>query len=514
VVVSFTDLQGSAESIESSSTGPVGLVNTDASGTLVIDDLTPTETLVLTATDTVEDDNGIGVDAKVYQWESSADNGATWVAISGANGLTFTPGQDQVGLVLRVVVTFTDNLGFDEIVVSQPTEIVGDQVAGTAANETITGTAAQDLLSGAGGRDTINGGAGADIITGGAGRDTLNGDNGADTLTGGADRDIINGGAGADTINYVIGDGQDAVDGGAGNDTMNITGTAGANTLDVLFNGTSITLFDGSTAVNVENFDVNLLAGNDTLSYDPAGGDVTTANIIVNLQAGTASGFSSIAGIENVVAGSGNDTVRGNNLANTLNGGAGDDRFVAFNNDGNDTYIGGLGTDTLDLSATNAAATVSTVSAQSARIGNDSLNSIENIIGSQGGDTIIMGGGVNVIDGAGGADTINAGGGNDIITGGAGNDNLNGGAGNDTFIFASGFGADTITGFDALAAGGQDRLQLNSSLGVTLATFNTMVNITGSAGNTVVSIVGLTDTITLLGVNSANVDANDFLFGP
>jgi Ca2+-binding RTX toxin-like protein len=153
---------------------------------------------------------------------------------------------------------------------------------------------------------------------------------------------------------------------------------------------------------------------------------------------------------------------------------------------------------------------VTTVSAQSTDIGNDTLNSIENIIGSSGNDTIIMGGGINVINGGDGADTINAGGGNDTITGGAGNDSMNGGAGNDTFIFASGFGADTITGFDALAAGGQDRLQL---LGVTsLANFSTMVTISGSAGNTLITIG--TDTITLLGVNSANVDASDFLFGP
>lgn len=512
VVVSFTDLTGNTEVLESMMTGPVGLVNEDPTGALVINDLTPTETLLLTATDTVADANGIADGAKSYQWESSSDNGVTWAVIDGANGLTFTPGQDQVGLALRVVVTFTDELGFAERVESLPTDIVGDQVAGTAANEVINGTAGQDLLNGAGGRDTINGGADRDIINGGAGRDTLNGDGGADTLTGGLDRDIINGGGGNDTINYAIGDGEDAIDGGIGTDTLNITGTAGGNTLDVLFNGTSITLFDGSTAINVENINADLMGGTDTLTYDPAGGAVTTANIIVNLQAGTASGFSSIAGIENVVAGSGNDTLRGSTLANTLNGGAGDDRFIALNNDGNDTYIGGLGADTLDLSATNAAATVTTVSAQSIRIGNDSLNSIENIIGSQGGDSIIMGGGVNVIDGAGGADTINAGGGNDIITGGAGNDNLNGGAGNDTFIFASGFGADTITGFDALAGGGQDRLFLDSSLGVSLATFNTMVSISSVGANTLVTIGS--NSITLLGVNSANVDQTDFLFGP
>jgi Ca2+-binding RTX toxin-like protein len=460
----------------------------------------------------VEDENGITLNPRTYQWESSADNGVTWNAIVGANGLTFAPLQAQVGLVLRVVVSFEDDSGFLESVPSAATGIVGDQNLGTAANDAINGTAGQDVLNGGAGRDTISGGAEDDIITGGVDRDTLNGDGGADTLTGGLGRDIINGGAGDDVINYTIGDGADTVNGGADNDTLNITGTAGANTLDVAFNGALITLFDGSSVTNVENFTANLLGGIDTLSYAPAGGVVTTANLNVNLAAGTASGFTSISGIENVVTGSGNDTLGGSVGANTLNGGAGNDTFAAFIGDGNDTYIGGIGSDTLDLSATTAGATVTTVNAQSTDIGNDSLNAIENIIGSQGNDTIIMGAGVNVINGGSGADTINAGGGNDIITGGAGNDILNGGADNDTFIFASGFGADTITGFDALAAGGQDRLQLSSSLGVTLANFTTMVNISNSAGNTLITIG--TDTITLLGVNSANVDASDFLFGP
>ena len=39
-------------------------------------------------------------------------------------------------------------------------------------------------------------------------------------------------------------------------------------------------------------------------------------------------------------------------------GSAGNDRFVAAAGDGNNSYDGGLGTDTYDLSATTAAATV------------------------------------------------------------------------------------------------------------------------------------------------------------
>ena len=48
-----------------------------------------------------------------------------------------------------------------------------------------------------------------------------------------------------------------------------------------------------------------------------------------------------------------------------------------------------------------------------------------------------------------GNDTLYGGGGNDILTGGGGNDILSGGGGADDFIFADGFGTDTINGFSA-----------------------------------------------------------------
>jgi Ca2+-binding RTX toxin-like protein len=110
--------------------------------------------------------------------------------------------------------------------------------------------------------------------------------------------------------------------------------------------------------------------------------------------------------------------------------------------DGNDQYNGGAGSDTLDLSATSAPANVSLVkgSATSSDIGNDELISIENVIGSSGDDTITGNNAANRLDG---------GAGNDILNGMAGNDVLIGGAGNDTFVFAPGFGMDTITGFTA-----------------------------------------------------------------
>ena len=60
---------------------------------------------------------------------------------------------------------------------------------------------------------------------------------------------------------------------------------------------------------------------------------------------------------------------------------------------------------------------------------------------------------------------MNGGAGNDILSGLGGNDIMNGGTGNDTFVFAPGFGHDTIQQFDANPAGGQDPSRLSGSRG-------------------------------------------------
>jgi Ca2+-binding RTX toxin-like protein len=72
---------------------------------------------------------------------------------------------------------------------------------------------------------------------------------------------------------------------------------------------------------------------------------------------------------------------------------------------------------------------------------------VDTLNGGTGADSLLGGAGNDTLLGADGADTL---------TGGAGNDTLNGGAGNDTFVFAAGFGSDTVQGFDANPANGQD----------------------------------------------------------
>jgi Ca2+-binding RTX toxin-like protein len=175
-----------------------------------------------------------------------------------------------------------------------------------------------------------------------------------------------------------------------------------------------------------------------------------------------------------------------------LNGGAGNDRFIATLNDGNDNYGGGTGIDTYDLSRiATAGAIITTTSATGAAIGSDLLSNIENIIGSQANDTITLAAGVNVIDGQAGDDTITAGAGNDIVSGGAGNDVFNytmgdgadtvdGGAGFDTLNVVGATAADTldvifdgtaITSFEGGAVTGVESFTANLGAGTDTLTF-------------------------------------------
>jgi Ca2+-binding RTX toxin-like protein len=261
----------------------------------------------------------------------------------------------------------------------------------------------------------------------------------------------------------------------------------------------------------------DLLGGTDALSY--AG---TTADVTVDFAAGTASGFTMVARIENVTGGNGNDTMTGGAGANVLNGGAGNDRFIATLNDGNDNYGGGTGIDTYDLSRiATAGAIITTTSATGAAFGSDLLSNIENIIGSQANDTITLAAGVNVIDGQAGDDTITAGAANDIVSGGAGNDVFNytmgdgadtvdGGAGSDTLNVVGAAGADTldvifggtaITSFEGGAVTGVEAFTVNLGAGTDTLTFaGTTAAITvdltaGTASGGFTSLIGVENVV-------------------
>ncbi|WP_291552210.1 hypothetical protein [Bosea sp. (in: a-proteobacteria)] len=155
-----------------------------------------------------------------------------------------------------------------------------------------------DIVVSGAGDDLVRGGEGDDELDGGDGDDALQGGNGNDRLIGGLGDDFLLGGAGNDTL--IGGAGNDLLDGGDGIDTADYTSDTDGVTVDL---GTGQGRGDG--------------IGRDTLT-----------------------------GVENVIGGSGDDVLTGNELANLLDGGAGKDRIVAG---AGDTVRGGDGDDLIEI---------------------------------------------------------------------------------------------------------------------------------------------------------------------
>jgi Ca2+-binding RTX toxin-like protein len=175
----------------------------------------------------------------------------------------------------------------------------------------------------------------------------------------------------------------------------------------------------------------------------------------------------------------------------------------------------GGGTDTVFSSATafTLGNNVENLTLTGAANINGSGQGLANIILGNSGNNVLSGaGGADTLDGGSGTDTLDGGTGDDRLIGGANADTMSGGAGNDVFVFASGFGSDRITDFDANPAGGQDLLNI-AGTGVTGANFNTSVVITDLGNDTSVTIGA--DTILLVGVNgngSNVITIDDFRF--
>lgn len=257
-------------------------------------------------------------------------------------------------------------------------------LTGGDGNDSITGNNMGDQLTGGDGNDTIAGGNEApeewlgDNIIGGDGADTLSGNDGDDTINGGADGDAMSGGSGVDTLadyddrttdtsltfDWASNDGApgegdnvDTVEGvhfGSGNDTVDTGSTNSAmylymkggndtvatgNANDVIELGAGDDIVDagrGSDFVWGE-------AGDDTVSYATRTNAVT-AKIDASQNDGEANERDYInTDVENLIGGSGNDVLTGNQLANSLTGGAGDDTITG--NAGVDSFNGNDGAD-------------------------------------------------------------------------------------------------------------------------------------------------------------------------
>ena len=216
-------------------------------------------------------------------------------------------------------------------------EGLGDTLDGGIGDDTIIGVgryfsygAGPDSILGGGGNDNISGGGGSTMV-GGEGDDSLYGDEG-----GRAAGAVFDGGAGNDRL---VGDrsGNHSMDGGAGNDTL------AGNIYDDLIDG---------------GLDTDLLSYADIFGsyWDVALPTQAVTVDLVAMRAWGDAGNDTITGIENVVTGSGSDRLRGDELANFLSAGFGNDTIIAGG--GDDTLVGGGDSDLYIISGAIGSVTI------------------------------------------------------------------------------------------------------------------------------------------------------------
>ncbi len=282
-----------------------------------------------------------------------------------------------------------------------------DLAVALAVNQAFLSTTAGAgmALTGTVNNDFLTGSAGDDTVDGGAGNDTIAAFAGNDTIIGGTGADIMIGGLGDDT--YIVDNVGDVVVENAGEGTDTVKTTLASYTL----------------GANVEN-----------LIY---------------------TGTSAFAGT-------------GNELSNTITGGAGAD--VLDGGTGADTLIGGLGDDTYvvdnvgDVVVEAAGAGTDTIKTVLNSYSLASLANVENLTFTGTGDFTGTGNAS--------ANVITGGAGNDILDGGAGADTLVGGLGNDTYIVDN--VGDVVT---EAANGGTDTIK-TSLASYSLASLTNVENLT------------------------------------
>ena len=391
-------------------------------------------------------------------WAGLAGDDVYYVNNSGDSVIENTnEGVDTVYSTL--VYSLADNVE-NLVLMENAVGISGSPVGayGNALNNQLTGNSADNFFIGGAGNDTLDGGVSdvynpgvVDILVGGAGDDTF----------------VARGFYGAG--NYAGGDGSDWLD-----FSQPDAYTAGRRNAERA--GVKVDLMVGTAATYY------LKATNFT--WTDANGQIAIASI-ENIR-GTAQGDSLNGnGDANVIdGGAGSDVINGGagddildagvsdiynlGVIDLLNGGTGNDIFLSRGFYGAGKYMGGDGLDWLDFSQSDTY-TDGRRNAEGAGIkvdltagvaftyyqavknftwvdanGKIALATIENIRGTDQGDSLSGDINANVLEGGAGNDVLNSGAGDDVLNGGIGNDVLNGGAGADDM--RGGVGNDTLDG--------------------------------------------------------------------
>ena len=368
-------------------------------------------------------------------------------------------------------VDYSDALSSVTVSLIDSTASDGSGGADTITNiENVLGGDFEDTLTGDSQNNILTGGEGGDTLDGGLGGDTLDGGLGDDILKAGDGSDILNGGVGSDTIEFAdaslssgvdvdLGDSQ-ITDGFGNTDTIsgieNLSGTRFADTLTGDINGNVLSGLDGNDTLDGDaghdtllggenadllrggagNDDLQGGSGNDTLdggegddAIDGGGGidfvsfaSITGSAVNVDLSDGVISddgtgGRDTIQGIENLEGTDlqlQGDVLLGDTTDNTIRGLRGDDTLGGGG--GTNILDGGDGRDTVSYADAGSGITVNLSDTANPVItadGQDTLISIENVTGSNHGDTLTGNAQANIINGGLGDDTLIAVGGND-----------------------------------------------------------------------------------------------------
>ncbi|MDP3512204.1 MAG: calcium-binding protein [Sulfuritalea sp.] len=175
VSASYIDGHGTTESISSSASTVVANINDAPTGTVGVGG-TATQGQTLTATNTLDDLDGLGTIS--YQWKADG------IAIGGATASTLVVAEAQVGKAISVSASYTDGHGTVESVTSGATAVVAAIANGntTPSDPTFYGTTGNDTIdlrnavnttvSGPGGSAT-NAGNDTYLFGAGAGQDVI-----------------------------------------------------------------------------------------------------------------------------------------------------------------------------------------------------------------------------------------------------------------------------------------------------------------------------------------------------
>lgn len=536
VVISYTDQDGTHESVISTATSPITNVNDAPIGSVSIEG-SAIQKQVLFANALLSDVDGMG--ALSYQWQSSAD-GVNWSNIIGANLSQITLRQAQVGLNVRVMVSYIDAYGFAESMASPASGIVENindlpfgtvtvngvaKLGGvltvshtlidadglgvivyqwqrlsdghiwsnienmTAISYTLTAAdvgysirALATYTDGYGTQESIAA-AGSLIVT--SANNRHEGTLGADILTGGAGDDEY-------VVNHVSDSVVEQANGGVDTVFASVTHTLAANVENLVLTGTAAINGTGNELDNIliGNDGNNVLTGGlgaDTM-YGGKGNDnyqVDNVNDVVVELANegidrimTYVSYALPDNVENMTLYLGNFSVEGNALDNQFTAIALGSQQTISGGAGNDEYLINPGTSGFDKTIIeHENEGIDTVRSTGSYTLAANLE-ILYIVGANG----IRGTGNELNNEIYGSDFAN------ILDGRAGNDLLVGGKGNDTYLFSAGSGIDTIVENDA-TAGNLDIAKWDAShdtLWFSKAGNNLLVNVIGTNDTVIV----------------------------